>query len=778
MDFVRSMIARDQETGKYGGSVVTRFPPEPNGYLHIGHAKAIHLNFEIAAEHPGGRCHLRLDDTNPETERSEYVEAMKRDIRWLGHDWGDHLYHASDYFGKLYECAVLLVRRGLAYVDSSTEEEIRARRGSVTEPGVESPWRGRPVTENLDLLERMRAGEFPDGSHVLRARIDMAHPNMVMRDPLLYRIRHSTHYRQGDGWPIYPMYDFAHCLSDSIERVTHSLCTLEFENNREIYDWLLAKVDAPLPRPEQTEFAPLVVEHVVTSKRRLKELVGAGAVRGWDDPRMPTIAGLRRRGVTPEAIRRFCEMVGVSRAQSRVDYGKLEFAIRDDLNRRAPRAFCILDPLRVVLTDFDPGRLESLRAPAMPGSDDSTRQDRDLSLRGEIYIERGDFAENPPPGFHRLRPGGEVRLKYALTIRCDEIVRDGGGRIVELRCSHDPETLGGVAPEGRRVPGTIHWLSAADALPAEVRLYDRLFAVPDPPLDDLPNALNPDSERIVPGLVEPGIAGAAPGTHYQFERLGYFFTDPADSRPDRLVLNRVVTLRDSWAERLRREESGTGRASVSAEADPARGVRTRGVDTGAARSPEASLASELERDRFRELRSLGVGEATAASLVRSPPALDLFHQAIASYPEGAGAVASWLVNDVARLVRHSATLALERLAPGALADLVRTVEAEDLSHRLGRRVLEALLEGGGDFEEVRLSLDLAEVDDEDTLRRVVEGIVAANPEKAAAYRAGRSGLLGFFVGEAMRATGGHADPRAVSRVAIEMLSAATRTSSR
>lgn len=605
----------------------------------------------------------------------------------------------------------------------------------------------------------------------------MAHPNMVMRDPLLYRIRHSTHYRQGDGWPIYPMYDFAHCLSDSIERVTHSLCTLEFENNREIYDWLLAKVDAPLPRPEQTEFAPLVVEHVVTSKRQLKELVGAGAVRGWDDPRMPTIAGLRRRGVTPAAIRRFCEMVGVSRAHSRVDHGKLEFAIRDDLNRRAPRAFCILDPLKVVLTDFDAGRLVSLTAPTMPGSDDGTQEERDLSLRGEIYIERGDFAENPPPGFHRLRPGGEVRLKYALTIRCDEVVRDGGGRIIELRCSHDPGTLGGVAPKGRRVPGTIHWLSAADAVPAEVRLYDRLFAVPDPPLDDLPSALNPDSERTVTGLVEPGVAGAAPGTHYQFERLGYFFTDPADSRPDRLVFNRVVTLRDSWAERLRREGSGTGRASAPAAADPERGARTRNVDANAARSPEASLSSGLERDRFRELRSLGVGEATAVSLVRSQPALDLFHQASASHPASAGAIASWLVNDVARLVRRSATLAIRRLAPEALADLVRAVEADDLSHRQGRRVLEALLEGGGDFEEVRLSLDLAEVDDEETLRRVVEGIVAANPEKAADYRAGRSGLLGFFVGEAMRATGGRADPQAVSRVATETLSAATRASS-
>ena len=765
MDFIRSMVARDLDSGKYGGRVVTRFPPEPNGYLHIGHAKAIHLNFGIAAEHPGGRCHLRLDDTNPDTERSEYVEAMKRDIRWLGHDWGDHLYHASDYFGELYEYALLLVRRGLAYVDSSTEEEIRARRGSVTEPGANSPWRDRPAEENLALLERMRAGEFPDGSHVLRARIDMAHPNMVMRDPLLYRIRHSTHHRQGNRWPIYPMYDFAHCLSDSIERVTHSLCTLEFENNREVYDWLLAGVDAPAPRPEQTEFAPLVLEHVVTSKRKLRELIEAGAVRGWDDPRMPTIAGLRRRGVTPEAIRRFCEMVGVTRARSRVDYGKLEYAIRDDLNHGAPRAFCVLDPLRVVLTDYDRRRVEKIAAPSMPGSGGGAREGRELTLRRELCIERDDFAEDPPPGFHRLRPGGEVRLKYAVTIRCDEVVRDDAGRVVELRCSHDSDTLGGATPRGRRARGAIHWLSAADAVPIVVRLYDRLFKPPDPPLDDLASAVNPRSERIVDGLVEPGVAGAPPGAHYQFERLGYFFTDPVDSGPGQLVFNRVVTLRDGW--------TGRARAAATASAKPDRDAKSR-VGAGrrdAGRSPEASLTSDEERSRYRELRYLGVGEAAAASLVRSPAALELFGRAKFIYPEGAGALAAWLVNDVARLVRRTASFALDRLAPDALAELVRAVEADDLSHRQGRMVLEALLERGGSCADARSTLDLAELDDEATLRRMIGEIVAAHPEKAAAFRGGRGGLLGFFVGEAMRASGGRVDPRAVSRLAIETLSA-------
>ena len=518
MDFIRQVISRDLKTGKYDGRVVSRFPPEPNGFLHIGHAKSICLNFGLAEEHAGGVCHLRLDDTNPDTEKAEFVEAMKRDIRWLGFDWGEHLYHASDYFEQLYRYALVLVDKGLAYVDSSTEEEIRERRGSVTEPGVNSPYRDRSREENRNLLERMRAGEFPDGSHVLRAKIDMAHRNMIMRDPLLYRIRHSHHYRQGDDWPIYPMYDFAHCLSDSVERVTHSLCTLEFENNREIYDWLLVHVDAPVPRPEQTEFAPLVLDYVITSKRKLKELVRTGHMRGWDDPRMPTLAGLRRRGVTPEAIRRLCDMVGVARTQSRVDFGKFEFAVRDDLNRRAPRAFCVLDPLKVVLTNYPAEREETFTAPCMPG-DGGSSETRELPFGREIYVDREDFAENPPPGFHRLRPGGEVRLKYACTIRCDEVVKDETGGVTELRCSFDSATRGGSAPVGRRVRGIIHWLKADRAVRAEVRLIDRMFVVPEPPPDDIVGALNPDSERIVAdALVEPGLAGTPPGTHYQFER--------------------------------------------------------------------------------------------------------------------------------------------------------------------------------------------------------------------------------------------------------------------
>ena len=787
MDFIRQVISRDLKTGKYDGRVVTRFPPEPNGFLHIGHAKSICLNFGLAEEHAGGVCHLRLDDTNPDTEKAEFVEAMKRDIRWLGFDWDEHLYHASDYFEQLYRYALVLVDKGLAYVDSSTEEEIRERRGSVTTPGVDSPWRDRSREENRDLFQRMRAGEFPDGSHVLRAKIDMAHRNMIMRDPLLYRIRHSQHYRQGDDWPIYPMYDFAHCLSDSVERVTHSLCTLEFENNREIYDWLLVHVDAPVPRPEQTEFAPLVLDYVITSKRKLKELVRTGHMRGWDDPRMPTLAGLRRRGVTPEAIRTLCDMVGVARTQSRVDFGKFEFAVRDDLNRRAPRAFCVLDPLKVVLTNYPAGGEEIFEAPRMPG-DGGAVGTRALPFGREVYIDREDFAERPPPGFHRLTPGGEVRLKYAYVIRCDEVVRGEGGGVIELRCSVDRATRGGVAPEGRRVRGIIHWLKTDRAVRAEVRLIDRMFEVPEPPPDDIVGALNPDSERVVAdALVEPGLAGTLPGTHYQFERHGYFFSDPVDSRGDRLVFNRTVTMRDSWGARMRKRTTGGNRASVSpgggtddgSGAEDDRGAphiapaQRRGDGDGTAGkhqpTPEESLHSGEDRQRFRELVALGVTEAAAASLVRSPAALELFGAARARYPEGAESIAAWLVNDFTRLLGSDDGADPARLEPAALGDLVRAVDKGGMSHRQGRSVLAALLERGGSFEEARSTVDLTEIDDEATLRAMLEGLVEQFPDKATAFRNGRTGLLGFFVGQVMRQTRGKADPKAASRLAEAIL---------
>ena len=769
MDFIRSMVLRDLETGKYDGRVVTRFPPEPNGFLHIGHAKSLCLNFGIASEHPGGRCHLRLDDTNPDTEKAEFVEAMKRDIRWLGFDWGEHLYHASDYFGQLYRYALLLIDKGLAYVDSSTEDEIRERRGSVTRPGVDSPWRNRPVEENRGLFRRMRAGEFPDGSHVLRAKIDMAHRNMVMRDPILYRIRHASHYRHGDDWPIYPMYDFAHCLSDSLERVTHSLCTLEFENNREIYDWLLEHVDAPQPRPEQTEFAPLVLDYVITSKSKLRPLVEGGHVRGWDDPRMPTLAGLRRRGVTPAAIRAMCDMVGVARAQSRVDMAKLEFAIRDDLNDRAPRAFCVPDPLKVVLTNYPAERRETFRAPRFPGGagDGGVRE---LPFGRVVFIDRADFEETPPPGFRRLTPGGEVRLKYAYVIRCDEVVRDGDGRVAELRCTVDPSTRGGVAPRGRRVRGAVQWVEPDTAVRAEVRLYDRLFSVAEPPLDDLLGTLNPGSEKIVAGaLLEPGVAGTRPGAHYQFERLGYFFADPDGRREGTPVFNRTVTLRDSWRVRSRggATDGDGARSAVS---------RTRGDARLEQRPPEEALRTDEERLRFKELVSLGASEAASINLARAPELRAVFLASRSAYPEGADSIAAWLVNEITRLLGSDAGCDIGRLAPEALADLVEAVDEEDLSHRQGRRVLETLLREGGGFEEVRQRLDLEEIGDEGALLAILREMIGAYPGKAAAYRGGQHGLLGFFVGGVMKRTKGKADPRKTSELAARLLSDAEAVS--
>jgi glutaminyl-tRNA synthetase len=547
------MVADDVATGRFGRGPATRFPPEPNGFLHMGHAKSICLNFGIAREF-GGTCNLRFDDTNPATEDVRYVEAIKRDVQWLGYQW-DGEYYASDYFGRLYEIAEALVRRGTAYVDSQSEEQIRAGRGTVTTPGTPSPDRDRSPEENLALLRRMRAGEFPDGSYVLRAKIDLAHPNMIMRDPLLLRIRHAHHYRQGDAWCLYPLYDFAHGLSDAIEGITRSLCTLEFKDNRDIYDWLVREAGFEAP-PTQIEFARLELDYTVLSKRKLLRLVNEGHVAGWDDPRMPTMAGLRRRGVRPEAIRAFADAAGVTRNTQRVEIGMFEHAIRHDLNMLVPRVLCVVKPLKVVLTNFPEGEVDWLDASYYP-HDVPLTGSRKVPFTRELYIEREDFMEDPPKKFFRLAPGREVRLRYGYFITCQEVVKDAAGEVVELRCTYDPATRGGDAPDGRKVQGTIHWVSASHGLPCEVRLYDRLFAQPDP--DDVPDdqdflsALNPQSlVRETGAVVEPSVAADAADTRYQFERVGYFWRDPEDSRPEALVFNRIVGLRDSWAKEVKR----------------------------------------------------------------------------------------------------------------------------------------------------------------------------------------------------------------------------------
>jgi glutaminyl-tRNA synthetase len=545
-DFIRAIINEDNRTGRYGGRVHTRFPPEPNGYLHIGHAKSICLNFGIAEDY-GGKCNLRFDDTNPTKEEMEYVESIQADVRWLGFDWEDRLFYASDYFDQLYEFAKKLISKGLAYVDDLSAEEIRQYRGTLTEPGKESPYRERSIEENMDLFERMRAGEFPDGRRVLRAKIDMSSGNLNMRDPVLYRILHAEHHRTGDKWCIYPMYDFAHGQSDSIEGITHSICTLEFEDHRPLYDWFLENLE--IFQPRQIEFARLNLTYTVMSKRKLLRLVQEGLVSGWDDPRMPTISGIRRRGYPPEAIRDFANRIGVAKNESTVDIALLEHCVRQDLNQHAPRVMGVLEPLKVVITNYPQGQVEEMQAVNNP--EDPAAGTRLAPFTRELYIERDDFREEPPPKYFRLAPGREVRLRYAYFITCQEAIKDDQGQVVELRCTYDPATRGGDSPDGRKVKATLHWVSAQHALPAEVRLYERLFVneTPDEAEEglDFRSNLNPDSLKVLTEpKVEASLAGAKAGQRYQFERQGYFCVDP-DSREGKLVFNRTVALKDPWA---------------------------------------------------------------------------------------------------------------------------------------------------------------------------------------------------------------------------------------
>jgi glutaminyl-tRNA synthetase len=543
-DFIREIVDAHHASGRFGGRVVTRFPPEPNGYLHIGHAKSICLNFGLADEY-GGQTNLRFDDTNPTKEEQEFVDSIQADVRWLGFEW-DSLRFASDYFDQLYAWAVRLIELGKAYVDDQTAEEIRTTRGTLTQPGQDSPWRARPITENLDLFERMKAGEFPDGARVLRAKIDMAHPNLYLRDPVLYRILHASHHRTGGRWQIYPLYDWAHGQSDSIEGVTHSICTLEFENHRPLYEWFIETLG--IFAPQQIEFAPLNLTYTVLSKRRLIQMVEQGVVRGWDDPRMPTLSGLRRRGVPPEAIRAFCDAIGVAKTISTIDLALLDHHIRQDLNARAERRMAVLDPIKLQITNYPAGQTEFLEAVNNP--EDESAGSRSLPFSGELYIEREDFAEVPPPKFFRLAPGQEVRLRYGYFVTCTGVVKDAAGEIVEILCTYDPATRGGFAPDGRKVRGTIHWVSAAHAVDAEVRMYDRLFAK-EYPLDladgeTFLDYLNPDSLRVLTqAKLEPSLREAAPGARFQFERKGYFAVDP-DSTPGKPIFNLTIGLRDSW----------------------------------------------------------------------------------------------------------------------------------------------------------------------------------------------------------------------------------------
>ena len=777
-DFVRAIIADDVDAGKHGGAVVTRFPPEPNGFLHIGHAKSICLNFGAAADHDG-ITHLRFDDTNPETEDERYVRSIQEDVRWLGFDWGDHLYFASDHFERLYQYAIELIGGGLAYVDSSSEEEIRDLRGTVTEPGRPASYRDRSVAENLDLFRRMREGEFANGAHVLRAKIDLASPNMLMRDPVLYRIRHADHYRTGGDWCIYPLYDFTHCLSDSIEGVTHSVCTLEFENNRELYDWILDHVDVPRPQPRQYEFARLNLEYTLLSKRNLLRLVQEGHVDGWDDPRMPTIAGMRRRGVPPAALRTFCDMIGVAKTENRVDFAKLEYAIRDVLNPTAPRVMCVLRPLKLVVDNFEEGALEELEAPYFP-DDIGKEGSRLVPFTRELLIERDDFEENPPKGFHRLVPGGEVRLRYGYVVRCVDVVKDEGGVIAEVHCTYDPETRGGSTPDGRKVKGTIHWVSASHSVPAEVRLYDRLFSVPDPDEvekgQDFTVNLNPESLTVLTdSRVEPSIASDPPETTYQFERTGYFVRDAVDSRQDYLVFNRTVTLRDSWSKLRKRAEEGTAEPQPSEEEARADRVdaaheAVEGDGGKGARAPlthprpeDPEAASRY--DGLREEDRLAEGEASV--LAQDAGLFALFREGSKHTADEAG-LAKWIVNEVPRVLEDRPVDAL-LFGGRELARLVELVSEGKVSGRAARDVLAVLAEEGGDPDAVIEARGLGRVSDASTLQPMIARLVEANPTQAQSYRDGKTGLMGFFVGQVMKETNGAADPGVTQSLLREAL---------
>jgi len=758
-NFIYDIIDEDLNQGTYGDRVVTRFPPEPNGYLHIGHAKSIVLNFGIKhdyADRADTRCHLRFDDTNPETESVEYAEAIKDAVHWLGYDWEEHEYYASDYFEQFYEYAVKLIKQGDAYVDSLDEEEIREYRGTVDEPGTPSPYRDRPVEENLELFRRMRNGDFEDGEHVLRAKIDMSSPHMIMRDPLLFRIKHAHHYRQGDDWCIYPMYDYAHPLEDAIEDITHSLCTLEFDNNRRVYDWVLEHCleDDEIPsRPRQYEFNRLNLYYTVLSKRKLLQLVEDDYVDGWDDPRLMTLAGLRRRGVPPSAIRAFCREVGVTRSQSRVEMSHFEHVLRTDLKTTAPRVMAVLDPLKVVVTNWEEGKTDWLAADHWPRDIDKD-ETRKVPFTRELYIERDDFQEDPPEGFIRLAPGREVRLRHGYFFTCEEVIRDEDGEIVELRGTIDPDTRDGTAPDGRSPEGTLHWVSASHGVPFEARVYDRLFDVPAPDGGEEPftEHLNPDSLSVKEGILEPAAAEDATDRRVQFVRQGYYWPDPEDSSEDRLVFNQIVSLRDTWGDDgLSSEELKQQRAEKKRQKARQRERSLKG------KTDPVELLSDEERVRFDRLHdNLGVDREAAATIAGDEDLASFFDAALNVY-DAPNAIANWVVNQLRAALKETSLGALP-FGPEAFAELVRLVDTEEITSRGADTVFQEMLEEGTDPSTIVEKRDLRRVDDTEVLEETVNDVLADHPEEVARYRDGDTNLIGFFMGQVMQATNGSANP--------------------
>ena len=754
-DFIRDAIEDDLRTGKHDGRVVTRFPPEPNGYLHIGHAKAICLNFGVAEQY-GGHCNLRFDDTNPVTEGVEYVDSIIQDVNWLGFSFGDRAHYASDYFDEMYRLAEKLISDGRAYVDHLSDDEIREYRGNLGEPGRPSPYRLRTFDDNLALFREMRSGEFPDGSCVLRAKIDLSSPNMKMRDPLLYRIRHAHHHRTGDAWPIYPMYDWAHPLSDGIEGVTHSLCTLEFENNRELYDWVIDSTGVSeqhgFSRPHQYEFARLNLDYTVLSKRKLLALVDDGWVRGWDDPRMPTIAAMRRRGISPEAIRAFADLVGVAKVNSTVDIGKLEFCVRDDLNWTAPRVLGVLRPLKVTITSLPQSQVETMTGAYFP-PDVAKPGERTIPLERQILIERDDFMMDPAPGYQRLAPGRTVRLRYGPCITCDEAVTEGAD-VVELRCHHIPGSVGR-NPAGVKVSGVIHWVPAARSLPAEVRLYDRLFASARPE-EGSGDELDPASLEVVQGArIEPSLADAKAGTRWQLERVGYFVFDTVDSHPDAPVLNRIVTLRDSRPGRAEPSDSVPVERSVKTGTRPPKRSRLE-------YRAEARLRDPVLARRFEAWPSMyGLGADEVDLLTADRPTGDLFEQAVAADapPE---ATARWVINELPRELGDR-SLEGTPLTGAGLATLLLAIGSGQITGTAAKEVFAEMVAGGGDPRHIIAERGLAQVSDEAAIAGLVDQVLADNPDKVDQYRAGKTGLMGFFVGQVVRSSHGNANPKVAQR---------------
>lgn len=742
-DFLRTIVEEDLKSGKYK-EIITRFPPEPNGFPHIGHAKSIFINFGIARDYQG-RCNLRMDDTNPTKEDTKYVEALKDAVEWLGFKWDADVRFTSDYFAKLYDYAVQLIKMGKAYVDSLDEEQMREYRGTVTQAGKRSEFANRSIQENLELFERMKKGEFKDGEHVLRAKIDMSAANMKMRDPLLYRIRHSHHFRAGDEWCVYPMYDFAHCLSDYIEGISHSLCTLEFENNRDIYDWVLDTLELKPPRPYQYEFARLGINYTVMSKRKLLELVNGGQVSGWDDPRMPTIAGYRRRGYTPESILNFCDQIGIAKANSMVDVSQLEFCIRDDLNTKVPRVMCVLDPLKVTITNYEGS--EELDASYYP-EDVPKEGSRKLPFSKEIYIERDDFCENPPKGYFRLTPEQSVRLKHAYIITCKEIIKDDKGNIIEIKAEYNPNSKSGQDSSGIKVKSAIQWVDAKSAKKAEVRLYDRLFK------DEAPEGLediNPDSLKVIKeALIEKAVITDKPDVRFQFERQGYFFAEPIDYTDENPVFNKIVGLKDSWGKKKsdrRKPKAETKKVQIDGEVAPMNEAQQALFDKY---TKEFKLNSEIANTLARDEK------------------LSSFYEEVLSVNSSPISTANIVANEVARELKDKEASELKFTAK-EIAQLVKMMDEATISSKISKQVFEEMIKSGENPAKIVEDKGLVQISDPAKIEPIIDEVIEKNPDNVAKFKAGNTKLLGFFVGQVLKATGGKANPKVVNELVAKKL---------